>query len=210
MIRLIRFSLLRPRLVLAATAILTLVACFLAPRVQLQLDARSLIPTGDPALRESDEAARLFGLRDVVVIGIVNDESGIYTPESLRRIARLSHALSQINGIAGESVLSLATFSTHAMKDGRVVAYDLLPKDRDPDQKTAEQVQADVKRLGLANGLLVSADGRTAAIIAGVHPGANRYDILRQVRSLLTAEAGDEDTLYLTGTALAQAVLGES
>ncbi|HKP12273.1 MAG TPA: MMPL family transporter, partial [Blastocatellia bacterium] len=199
-----------PRLVLAAVAVLTLAACFFAPRVQLQLDARSLIPTGDSALRESDGAARLFGLRDVVVIGIVNDESGIYDPDSLQRIARLSKALSQVNGIASESVMSLATLSAHTTEGGRAIAYDLLPKDRDPDEKISEQVRADVEKLGLANGMLVSQDGRAAAIIAGVNPGANRYDILQQARSLLGAEAGGKDALYLTGTALAQAVLGQS
>src|SRR5436853_4765947 len=148
MIGLIRFSVLYPRLVLAAVAMVTLAACFFMPRVQLQLDARSLIPIGDPTLHESDDAARLFGLRDVVVIGIVNDESGIYMPDSLQRIARLSKALSQVNGIASESVMSLATLSTHAMEGGQIVTYDLLPKDGNLDQKTAEHLRADVERLG--------------------------------------------------------------
>lgn len=210
MIRLIRFSVRYPRLVLAAVALLTLAACLFIPLVRLQLDARSLIPMGDPTLRESDDAARLFGLRDMVVIGIANDESGIYVPDTMQRIARLSRALSQVQGIAGESIMSLATVSTQAMKDGRIISYDLLPKDSELDKAASKQLRADVERLGLANGMLVSKDGRTAAIIAGVNPNANRYDILQQVRSLLAAESGGSDALYLTGTALAQAVLGQS
>jgi predicted RND superfamily exporter protein len=210
MIGLIRFSVHHPWLVLAAIAMLTLPACLFMPRVRLQLDARSLIPSGDPRLNASDDAARLFGLRDVVVIGIVNEDSGIYVPDTLRRIARLSKALSEVNGVAAESVMSLATVSTQGMKDGQIISSDLLAKNRDLDQKTARQLQADVERLGLANGILVSKDGRTAAIIAGVMPEANRYDILQQIRTLLAVESGGKDTLYLTGTALAQAVLGQS
>jgi uncharacterized protein len=210
MIWLIRFSVHHPRLVLIAVVMLTLSACFFMPRVRLQLDARSLIPTGDPSLNASDDAARLFGLRDVVLIGIVNEDSGIYTPDTLQRLVRLSRALSEVNGVAAESVMSLATVSTQAMKDGQIVSYDLLARNRDLDEQAIAQLQADVARLGLANDMLVSKDGQAAAIIAGVMPDANRYDILQQVRSLLAAESGGQDRLYLTGTALAQAVLGQS
>ena len=149
MIRLVRFSVRHPGLVLATVALLTLAACLLIPRVRLQLDAWSLVPAGDPVLQASDNAARLFGLQDVVVIGVVNEDSGIYAPDTLRRIARLSRALSEVDGIAGESRISLASLSAPAMKDGRVTSYDLLPRGRDPDAKTAEQVHADVERLGL-------------------------------------------------------------
>jgi uncharacterized protein len=210
MIRLIRFSVHHPVFVLTAVAILTLMACLLMPGVRLQLDARSLIPANDPALHASDAAARLFGLRDVVVIGVVNDETGIYAPDTLQRIARLGKGLSEVDGIAADSVISLASLSAQSMEGGRLISYDLLAKGRDPDSAAIERLRADVERLGLADGILVGKDGRAAAVIAGVRPGANRYDILQRVRSLLAAESGGKDALYLTGTALAQAVLGQS
>jgi len=210
MIRLIRFSVHHPVLVLTAVALLTLVACLLMPGVRLQLDARSLIPAGDPALNASDNAARLFDLRDMVVIGIVNEDSGIYTPDTLQRIARLSKGLSEVNGIAADSVMSLASVSAQSMKDGHLTSYKLLASGRDLDATAIERLRADVERLGLANGVLVGKDGRATAIIAGVMPGANRYDLLQRVRLLLAAENSGKDTLYLTGTALAQAVLGQS
>ncbi len=210
MIRLIRVSVHHPRLVLAAVAVITLTACFFMPGVRLQLDARSLIPAGDPALTASDDAARLFGLRDVVVIGVVNKDTGIYTPDTLQRVVRLGNRLAEIKGIAADSVMSLASASAPSTKDGRIISHDLLARDSRLDQKAADQLKADVDRLGLADGVLVGKDGRAAAIIAGVTPDANRYDLLQQVRALLVAEGGGNDSLYLTGTALAQAVLGQS
>jgi len=210
MSRLIRFSVRHPVLVLAAVLTLTLCACVFIPRVRLQLDARSLVPSGDPVLAASDNASNIFGSRDLVVIGVVNEGAGIYSPGTLNRIARLSRSLSEMDGIVAQSVMSLSTISGQAMKDGKVVTYDLMAGSPDMDSSAAERLRADVERAGLANGILVGEDGRAAAIFAEVEPDADRYDILQKGRSLLAAESGGGDSLYLTGTALAQAVLGQS
>jgi predicted RND superfamily exporter protein len=66
-----------------------------------------------------------------------------------------------------------------------------------------------VKR-GYNTGSLISADGKGAAIIAKVEPGADRYRLLENTRSLIKGESSGRDTIYLSGSALAQAVLGEA
>src|SRR3954453_16526085 len=107
--RVLRFSTNYPRTVLIIVGIVTVLACLFIPRLRLQLDGRSLIPVDDPRLTASDKAAEFFGLRDVVVIGIVNKRSGIYNRETLRRILRLSDGLKDIDGVEASSVTSLAT-----------------------------------------------------------------------------------------------------
>ncbi|HVG20043.1 MAG TPA: MMPL family transporter [Blastocatellia bacterium] len=210
MVRLIRFSARHPKIVLAAVAFLTILLCTFIPRVRLQLDARSLIPSGDPTLTASDNAANIFGPRDIVAIGVVNEGSGIYSPETLKRIDRLSKRLSEVKGVVAQSVMSITTLSGQTVRGGKVIPYDLMVKGADLDSRAIQQLRADVERFGLADGALVGKDGKAAAIFAEVDPYANRYDLLQEVRSLLAAEQGGEDSLYLTGTALAQAVLGLS
>ena len=68
-IQLLRSSVSRPRLVVALVGAVTLCALWFVPRIQLRLDGRSL----------AGAAARV-GLRDLVVIGVGNEGSGVYTP----------------------------------------------------------------------------------------------------------------------------------
>ena len=59
-------------------------------------------------------------------------------------------------------------------------------------------------------GALVSADRKGAAIIAKVEPRADRYRLLEETRSLIARESLGKDSVYLSGSALAQAVLGQA
>jgi len=208
--RLLRFSVRHPRVVITVAGAVTLCALVFIPRIQLRLDGRSLIPVGLPQFAEGDEAASRFELRDLVLIGVGNEESGIYTPETLKRIARLSDGLSRVNGIVPGSVVSISTVPRVALVNGKVDTDPLL---RPTDQLTAESIQQlrrEVVKRGYNTGTLISADGKGTAIIAKVEPGADRYRLLQETRSLIAGESSGKDSIYLSGSALAQAVLGEA
>jgi len=106
---LLRFSVRCPRLVITLAGVITVFALLFIPRIQLRLDGRSLIPSNLPQFAEGDQAAARFELRDLVLIGVGNEQSGIYTPETLQRIARLSDGLGRIEGVVADSVISLST-----------------------------------------------------------------------------------------------------
>jgi len=205
----LRFSVRHPRLVVTIAGVVTLCALFFIPHIQLRLDGRSLIPAGLPQFAEGDRAASRFELRDLVLIGVGN-EQGVYTPETLQRIARLSDGLSRVEGIVPDSVVSLSTVPRVALVDGKV---DTSPLFRPADQfntETIQQLRREVVKRGYNTGSLISADGKGAAIIAKVEPGADRYRLLENTRSLIKGESSGRDTIYLSGSALAQAVLGEA
>ena len=208
--RLLRFSVRHPRLVITFAGAITVVALLFIPRIQLRLDGRSLIPSNLPEFAEGDAAAARFELRDLVLIGVGNEESGIYTPETLRRIARLSDGLSRVEGVVAGSVVSIATVPRVSLVDNKV---DTGPLFRSEDQLSAEDIQQlrrEVVKRGYNGGALVSADGKGAAIIAKVEPNADRYRLLEETRALIASESAGKDTIYLSGSALAQAVLGQA
>lgn len=208
--RLLRFSVRHPRLVVTFAGVVTVCALTFIPRIQLRLDGRSLIPSNLPQFAEGDRAASRFELRDLVLIGVGNEESGVYTPETLQRIARLSDGLSRIDGIVAGSVVSISTVPRVALVDGKV---DTAPLFRPNDRLNPEDIQGlrrEVVKRGYNTGLLISADGKGAAIIAKVEPAADRYRLLEDTRSLIARESSGKDTIYLSGSALAQAVLGEA
>jgi len=205
---LLRFSVRHPRLVIALVCAVSVFALVFIPRIQLRLDGRSLIPSGLPQFAEGDQAAARFELRDLVLIGVGNEEKGVYTPETLRRIARLSDGLARVNGVQKDSVISVSTVPRIELVDDNVDTEPLLRPQDQLNKETIQQLRRDVSRRGYNTGLLVSPDGKGAAIIAKVEPGADRYRLLEETRSLIASESSGNDSIYLSGSALAQAVLG--
>ena len=207
--RLLRFSVRHPRVVVALAGAITVCALLFIPRIQLRLDGRSLIPSGLPEFAEGDRAASRFELRDLVLIGVGN-EDGVYTPETLQRIARLSDGLARVEGVVAGSVVSLSTVPRITLVDGKVDTTPLFQPENQSNAETIQQLRREVVRRGYNTGTLISSDGKGAAIIAKVEPGADRYRLLQDTRSLIASESSGKDTVYISGSALAQAVLGEA
>lgn len=207
---LLRFSVRHPRLVITLVCAVTVVALIFIPRIRLRLDGRSLIPSDLPQFAEGDQAALRFELRDLVLIGVGNEVSGVYTPETLQRIARLSDGLSRVEGVVADSVVSLSTVPRIALIDGKIDTDPLFRPEDELNTETIQQLRRDVVRRGYNTGTLASADGKAAAIIAKVEPGADRYRLLEETRALIASESSGKDSIYLSGSALAQAVLGEA
>ncbi|HEU4388953.1 MAG TPA: hypothetical protein VFV34_14225, partial [Blastocatellia bacterium] len=207
---LLRFSVRHPRLILGLTGAAMIAASLCISGVRLRLDASSLIPTDNPRLLSSNKAANLFGLRDTIVIGVVNRESSIYNPATLQRIVRLSDAVGRIDGVAPRSVVSMTTVPIVSTKNRKPEMLPVIPEGQVFDEEALQRIRRDVASADLDNGILVSSDGSAAAIFAEVDRKADRYRVLDQMRELVKCEASGEDAIHLSGTALAQAILGES
>lgn len=207
---LLRFSIYHPWLLLCAVAFVTACACCFVPRVRLQLDARSLVPSGEPELAASDAATAAFGLRDVVVVGVGDRQAGIYDPETLSLVWRLGKGLSRVEGVVASSVTSVATVPRVQVEGDRIDFRSLQSARNGIDSEAARLLRVDVERLGLDDGILVSPDGRAAGIFCEIRPDADRYAVLAQVKALTGHEASGRASLWFSGTALAQAVLGRA
>ena len=207
---LLNFSVCHPRMIVGVVAACSLLLVVFIPRVHLRLDARSLIPSGHPALAASDAAAATFGLRDVVVIGITREDSDIYNVTTLNRIARLSQSIAHTDGVVASSVRSLANTPRLFVRDNKLDVSPLLPKESRFDSGQLERIRTDIEALSLNNGVLVSRDGKAAAIIAEIKPDADRYLLLEHLTELTSKESQDGDSIHISGTAPAQAVLGQA
>ena len=207
---LLKFSVRHPRLVITIVGAVTVCALLFIPRIRLRLDGRSLIPSALPEFAEGDQAAARFELRDLVLIGVGNEETGVYTAETLRRIARLSDGLSKVEGVVPGSVISLSTVPSLALVDGKVDTGPLFRPDDELNTDAIQHLRREVVKRGYNAGALISADGKGAAIIAKVEPDADRYRLLAETRSLIASESKGRDSIYLSGSALAQAVLGQA
>jgi uncharacterized protein len=206
---LLRRSVAHPRRVLLLWALAALASALFIPEIELELDGRSLIPPHHRSQVESDRAAELFDSRDVVVVGLTAAEpGGVYRPAVLALLRDLSHRLQEIDGIVPGSVTSLATLPRLFVEQDTLAPEPLLSAEHVPDEELARRLRRETRALGLDDGVLVTADGRAAAIYAEVASGASRKAVLERVRELVAGAADSGVSIYLTGTALAQAILG--
>lgn len=208
---LLRLSVRHPRSVIGVVLALTVAAALAIPGVRVRLDGRSLIPQDYHAQVESERAAKLFDLRDVIVVGIESPQ-GIYNPRTLALVAELSDSLARVEGIVPGSVASLATLPRFSVDANVLDPLPLLARQGPVSAEVAARVRQETREMGLEDGVLVARDGKTTAIYAEVRAEADRYRVLQEVRALVgtPARVPGPDRVRLSGTALAQAVLGLS
>jgi predicted RND superfamily exporter protein len=178
------------------------------PNVHLKLDARSLVPADDPSFTESDQATQLFVVRDVVMLGVVNEEPDIYNKKTLTSIQELTDKLSAADGVMASSVTSIATIPSMSSAQGQIKLEPIITLRVLDDPQAGTRVHNLVENLNLNDGIFVARDGRAATVFGEIRPDANRFAVIDQVRKMAAEESHSGAKVYLSGTALAQAVLG--
>ena len=208
--RLLQFSIQYPWFVIVAIGVITVGLSIFIPRVQLRLTGRSLIPLGHSTLAASDSAASQFGWRDVVVVGVANGKEGLYTSDGLDFVTSLTEQVSRVPGILATSVISLATIPGSSFNDGTFQSTPLIPRRTKLEEATVRGIRLECETLALNDGFLLASDGHAAAIYGEVEPEANRYEVLQRVREIAGEGTRSGYKIYLSGTALAQAILGNA
>lgn len=206
--QLLRFSVRHPRTIVTVVAAVTLCAALFIPGIELRLDGRSLIPRDHPSMLASDRAAEIFGLRDLVVLAVRNEDGGIYTPAGLQLLAEISDALARVDGVNPLTVASLATLPRVSINDDVIDLRPLLSPAAPHDAAVVEQVRRETETFALNNGVLVSRDNRAAAIYADVEADADRETVRRGVEALVKRHRRAPFQLAFSGTAMAQAEMG--
>src|SRR6185436_8762991 len=135
---------------------------------------------------------------------------GIFTPDVLASIVRLSGALEQMEGIDRRSIRSLSTIVVPRKVDGALaVAPPLQPGSLSAREAAALRSLAGDPLIG---GTLVAPGGAAAAIYASVKPGVDRGRILETVRRLAAAEehtlTRSRLTIHVAGPVSAEGELG--
>lgn len=193
------FILRHPKLVLVVLAAITVLLAMQLNNLRWETDARVYLPKGHPAIIYDEKVADLFGVKDSLIIGIVNDgEQGIYNPETLERIRRITDQVAAIPGVIAIRSIDVASLSSATIFVGdeeSIGSIKLMPE--------VPQTAGDIARLrGLVEenadlfvGNLVSADGKAAMIRAKLKEGAeNRYQAYFWIKGIIDAETGSSSS----------------
>ena len=177
--------LLRWRWLVIAGCILTIgaVGRFL-PTMTKDTTPEAFVPKDSPALAYRDHVESVFGLKDPMVIAVTADgEHGIYTPEALQMVDRLTRALATIEGIDPDGITSLATEKDiRGTRDGMLVE----PFWETPPQTIteAQSIRARVELFPLMLGTLAARDGSGTLVIAETLPDADGEQVYHALLTL--------------------------
>ena len=131
--RLVGLSITYPRVVVGATLLLTVAFGLQFPKIRIDTDPKNMLPETSQVRRYNDQVEGWFGLHpDVIVVGIRN-EGGLFNPESLRRIARITDEILKLPGVVARDVISLPTVDDVTVDGETLRAQPLL--DRRPRKR---------------------------------------------------------------------------
>lgn len=185
-----------PKLVLVLILGVTIYFSLQLPKLRWETDARVYLPKGHPAIKYDEKVDEVFGVKDAVIIGIVNDQEGIFNPTTLARIARITQRVAALPGVIADRSIDVASLSTATVFTGdesSIGSENLMPT-----VPTDAAGIARLKKMVYANsdllvGNLVSADGKAAMIRAKLKEGIDtRYRTYFEIKcQILPQETGD-------------------
>ncbi|MFA5039505.1 MAG: MMPL family transporter [Candidatus Omnitrophota bacterium] len=207
--KMLNFSLRRPKMVFALAGFLTLVAVFQFLRVKIDTDPENMLPEDEFVRVFHREVKEEFALYDYIVLGVVNekDPRGVFTPQTLETVYRLTQAVKNIDGVIAYEMMSLANkddIQQGAL--GEVVFQWLMGAPPYSDEDALR-----IKDRAMANPLfyntLISEDARALAIYVPIREKNISYRVARDIRAILKGFKGEEQ-YYLTGLPLAEDAFG--
>ncbi len=183
-----------PKLIIALVLGITVYLALQLPGLRWETDARVYLPKGHAAILYDEKVDELFGVKDAVIIGIVNDEHGVFNPTTLARIARITEKVAALPGVIATRPIDVASLSTATMfvgDESSIGSVMLMPSVPEDDAAVARLKEAVFANSDLFVGNLVSRDGNAAMIRARLKEGqANRYQTYWQIQGILAQEKG--------------------
>lgn len=184
-----------PKTIVLVSLVVTVFFALQLPKLYWETDARVYLPKGHAAILYDEKVDTLFGVKDTVIVGIVNQDGSIFNTESLARIKRLTEKISALEGVQATRNLDVASLSTATVFTGNET--ELTTKQvMEAVPQTPAEIEAMRKMVydnaDLFVGNIVSADGSAAMIRAKLKEGKdNRYMTYFQIKGILAAESGE-------------------
>ncbi|MDX1570814.1 MAG: MMPL family transporter [Xanthomonadales bacterium] len=198
-----------PRAVYLLTLALILVLGAQLPGIVVDTDPENMLPADQPDRVFHNEVKSTFELHDAIVVGVVNesDPAGVFNPDSLAAMNRVTRGILRIDGVIGPDLMALGTVDNIEQAGPGTVSFQWLMREAPDTQDQADEIRAQVARLPLLRNTLVSDDGRAAAIYVPIADKDESHRIASEIR-VLTEETPAADEYYLTGLPVAEDTFG--
>jgi predicted RND superfamily exporter protein len=176
-------------------------------RLELRTDGASIYPDHNPVVEHTRADQKTFDDPQQVIVLVTAATTRLDSPAGLRFLAEAHRSLVALPGVSPSQTLSVASLLDVHEESGALSIGSLL----DVAPGDSAGLVATVRRLRerpLTNGLLLSADGRAAAIYASMTPGGRRAAFVERLERWAEGRRTSEFDLRLTGPVIAEVQLG--
>jgi predicted RND superfamily exporter protein len=185
-----------PKSTIALVLGITLYLAMQLTQLHWETDARVYLPKGHPAIKYDEKVDDVFGVKDSVIIGIVNEKDGIFNKATLARIARITEKVAALPGVIANRPIDVASLSTATIfvgTESSIGSEPLMPHVPENAADIAQLKKTIYANSDLFVGNLISADGKAAMIRAKLKEGIDtRYQTYFQIKcQILPQETGD-------------------
>lgn len=190
--------------VIVAIAIITIIFAGAASTIKIDINRKNQLPASHPLAKIEDKVVEAFGGARVVALALVATRGTIYTPSLLAKIQRITDSVEAIPGVVHSNVLSIGAQRVKSI-EGNASGLTVQPLlERAP---TTPEGIAELKRRinsqTFYTPLLVSVDGRAAAILADFRESEDvalsNTAIHQQLQAIVTRESDASATVYVAG-----------
>lgn len=174
--------------------------------LRVVVDPNDNLPQEHPYVIASNEIERVFGGRNIVVIGVESASGDVFQPKVLEKIQRITDGVLDIPGVIRSNVISLA-----ARKAKDIVGTEEGMQVRQL-METVPQTPGEIAKLKkavYANPIyinsIVSQDGKMTTIIADFKSGKDfrgYTPIKNQIDAVINKERDDSVRMYLGGISI--------
>ncbi len=203
--KLVEFSVNKPKTVVLLTLILTALFAIQFPKIQIDTDPENMLREDEPIRIFHQEVKRDFGINELIVLGIVRDD-GIFQQDSLEKIKRITDELLKIKGVISDDVMSL-TVTNNVVAGGGTLHVRPPMLEVPKTEEAIERLKKEVLDNPLFRDRLVSSDGKGAAIYIPIESKDIAHDIGEKIKEIYQKEHGPEK-YYMAGLPIAEDTFG--
>jgi predicted RND superfamily exporter protein len=191
---------------IAIILVILCVTAFLGTRLgalKVDTDPDIWAPQAHPYVKATKEIERVFGGRNVVVIGIAPKDGNVYRHEVLAKVQRIQRAVEQLPQAVRHNITSLAARkvkSIDASADGMEVRRLMERVPQTPAE--IAQLRAAADSMPIYINSLVSPDGKVAAVIADFKVDKTKPNytaMISQLRPIVERERDATVDIYYGG-----------
>ncbi len=204
-----------PKLVIVLVVALTMGIASQMVKMQIETDIEAFIPEGHQATLNNDRMKEIFGTPDLLWIGVIRDDGGIYQSDTLKVIQDITERVRLLPGIVDMDVVSIATEDNiRGTADGMEVEpfMDVVPQDK----AGLLALKKNIHDFDVFDGFIVAQDGTAAAILAEIETqellaerGLDKFKVYEKVQAIVD-EIGKNrpEQFHVAGMPVAESTLG--
>lgn len=197
-----------PKTVILIMVLLMVALISQLPKLYRDHRTDAFLPQDHPALIYKNKVDDMFGLKEPVVIVVVNDgPQGIFTPKTLELVRWLTEAVLKIQEV--ETVNSIANEDNVKWSEEEQEFWvDPFLKKVPRTRVELDQLREDLFSFELYPGVIVARDGSAASIIIEPKSDDLADEVYFEVQKLIGDAPVTDEKLYVAGEAAVRAYMG--